>query len=50
MGVEGNGVSKTKDGLLVDNQVVVEGLTSLRDGMAATAKMADVVDPACLGF
>lgn len=44
-GFEGDGVFEIKDGLVVGDQVVVEGLTGLRDGMAVTVKMADAVDP-----
>jgi membrane fusion protein (multidrug efflux system) len=41
VGVEGDGVFEIRDGLVAGDQVVVEGLTGLRDGMAVTARMLE---------
>jgi len=44
-GVHGDGVLEITSGLSAGDQVVIEGLTGLRDGMAVKAKPTETVDP-----
>lgn len=44
IGVQGDGVFEVTDGLDAGNQVVIEGLTGLRDDMAVNAKTAETAE------